>query len=237
VTASLAKKRSSFPKKYSPLLILQVKYSSKRIAMKSKLISAMAGGLMLSLCMAVSAAAVEMGTLRGTPGSQINVRSQPSTNAPAPSYGIPGDRVQILRSTRGTDGYVWHYIEFSQSKTKGWVRGDLLMLDSGNGNPAQRVSFAPGTSATTVNGSVRGYETRDYILNARAGQRMTADLRSNSTYMQVAVLSPQGETLYVGTNWTGRLPSNGDYLVRVGLVRAEASREGAGGFQLTVGIR
>lgn len=205
--------------------------------MKLKLISAMAGGLM-SLCLALPALAqVEMGTLRGTPGSQINVRSQPSTSAPAPSYGIPGDRVQILRSTRGTDGYTWHYIEFPQSKTKGWVRGDLLMLDSGNGNPAQRVSFAPGTAAATVSGSVRGYETRDYILNARAGQRMTVDLRSNSTYMQVAVLSPQGETLYVGTNWTGSLPIRGDYLVRVGLVRAEARRDGAGGFQLTVGIR
>lgn len=197
----------------------------------------MASGLM-SLCLALPALAqVEMGTLRGTPGSQINVRSQPSTSAPAPSYGIPGDRVQILRSTRGTDGYTWHYIEFSQSKVKGWVRGDLLRLDSGNGNPAQRISFAPGASAATVNGSVRGYETRDYILNARAGQRMSVNLRSNSTFMQVAVLSPQGETLYVGTNWTGSLPSRGDYLVRVGLVRAEARRDGAGGFQLTVGIR
>ncbi len=91
-----------------------------------------------------------MGTLRGNPGSQINVRSQPSTLSPAPSYGIPGDRVQILNSTRGTDGYTWHYVEFSQSRVRGWVRGDLLMLDSGNRNPAQRVSFAPGASAAAV---------------------------------------------------------------------------------------
>ncbi|MEP0871495.1 SH3 domain-containing protein [Trichocoleus desertorum AS-A10] len=206
--------------------------------MKLRSISSMAGGLVLSLCLALPALAqAEMGTLRGTPGSQINVRSQPSTSAPAPSYGIPGDRVQILRSARGTDGYAWHYVEFSKSKVRGWVRNDLLMLDSGNGNPVQRVSFAPGTSAATVNGSVRGYETRDYLLNARAGQRMTVDLRSNTTFMQVAVLSPQGETLYVGTNWTGNLPSNGDYLVRVGLVRAEARRDGAGGFKLNIGVR
>jgi uncharacterized protein YraI len=206
--------------------------------MKLKSAPAMAGGLMLSLCLTLPVLAqTEMGTLRGNSGSRINLRSQPSTNAPAPSYGIPGDRVQILRSTRGTDGYTWHYVEFSQSKARGWVRGDLLALDSGNGNPAQRVSFVPGTSAATVNGSVRGYETRDYILNARAGQRMTVDLRSNSTFMQAAVLSPQGETLSVGTNWTGNLPSSGDYLVRVGLVRAEARRDGAGGFKLTVGVR
>ncbi len=195
----------------------------------------MTGGLLLTLCLALPALA-EMGTLRGTPGSQINLRSQPSTSAPAPSYGVSGDRVQIKNSTRGTDGYVWHYVEFPQSRVRGWVRGDLLLADSGNGNPAMRISFAPGATSATVNGSIRGYETRDYILNAQAGQRMTVNLDSNSSFMQLAVLNPQGDTLYVGTNWTGKLPSKGDYLVRVGLVRAEARRNGAGGFKLTVEI-
>ncbi len=66
---------------------------------------------------------------------------------------------------------------------------------------------------------------------------MSVDLRSNSAFMQFAVLTPQGENLYVGTNWAGNLPSGGDYLVRVGLARAEAQRDGAGGFNLTVAIR
>lgn len=204
--------------------------------MKLKLVASVVGGLLLTLGFAFPALA-EMGTLRGSPGSQINLRSQPSTSAASPSYGIPGDRVTILDETRGADGYTWYYVEFPQSRARGWIRGDLVQVDSGNNNPVQRISFAPGATSATVNGSVRGYETRDYLLNAQRNQRMTVNLRSNSTFMQFAVLNPQGETLYVGTNWTGTLPSNGDYRVRVGLVRAEARRNGAGGFNLTVGIR
>ena len=204
--------------------------------MNLKFMASMASGLVLSLCLALPALA-EMGTLRGSTGSQINVRSQPSTNAPAPSYGLPGDRVQVIQATRGADGYTWYYVEFPKSKTRGWVRGDLLIVDSGNNAPVQRISFAPGATSATVNGSVQGYETRDYVLRAQAGQQMTVNLRSNSSFMQAVVFSPQGETLFVGTNWTGTLPSTGDYKVRVLLVRAEARRNGAGGFQATVGIR
>ncbi len=204
--------------------------------MKSKVIASIAGSVLLSLCLALPALA-EMGTLRGSSGSRINVRSQPSTSASSPSYGIPGDRVNILRETRGADGYAWYYVEFPKSRVRGWVRSDLLQPDSGNNNPTQRISFAPGATSATVNGSVRGYETRDYVLRARRNQRMTVNLRSNSSFMQFAVISPAGETVYVGTNWVGTLSSNGDYSVRVGLVRAEARRNGAGGFKLTVGIQ
>ena len=197
---------------------------------------AIAGGLLLGFGLALPASA-EMATLQASPGSRINVRSQPSTSAPAPSYGIPGDRVQILNTTRGTDGYTWHYVEFPQSNIRGWVRSDLLALDESQRPLVQRVSFAPGTASANVSGSVRSYETRDYLLHARARQRMTVDLHGNSNFLQVAVFNPQGETVYVGTNWTGMLPRSGDYLVRVGLVRAEARRNGIGDFSLTLGIR
>jgi len=206
------------------------------MVMKLKSIASIAGSLLLTLSLALPALA-EMGTLRGSPGSRINVRSQPSTSASSPSYGLSGDRVDILRETRGADGYPWYYVEFPRSGVRGWIRGDLVQPDSGNNNPTQRISFAPGASSATVSGSVQGYQTRDYVLNARRNQRMAVNLRSNSSFMQFSVISPQGQTLYVGTNWTGVLPTSGDYLLRVGLVRAEARRNGAGGFKLTVGIR
>lgn len=204
--------------------------------MNLKFVASMASGLVLSLCLALPALA-EMGTLRGSAGGQINVRSQPSTNAPAPSYGLPGDRVQIIEANRGADGYLWYYVEFPKSQTRGWVRGDLLITDSDRGRSVQRIAFAPGATSATVNGSIQGYETRDYLLRAQAGQQMTVNLRSNSSFTQVVVFSPKEETLFVGTNWTGTLPSSGDYKVRVLLVRAEARRNGAGSFQVAVGIR
>jgi len=60
------------------------------------------------------------------PGSQINLRSAPTTQSASPSYGIPGDKVETLRAVKGADGYTWYYIRFDRSGAEGWVRGDLI---------------------------------------------------------------------------------------------------------------
>jgi len=44
------------------------------------------------------------------PGSQINIRSAPTTRSSAPRYGIPGDKVEKLREVKGKDGYTWYYV-------------------------------------------------------------------------------------------------------------------------------
>jgi serine/threonine-protein kinase len=59
------------------------------------------------------------------PGSRVNVRSSPSTSAPSPSYGLVGDKVEILSFTNAPDGYRWYYVKF-KSGVKGWVRGDFV---------------------------------------------------------------------------------------------------------------
>jgi serine/threonine protein kinase, bacterial len=61
------------------------------------------------------------------PGSRVNVRSAPSTQASSPHYGVVGDRVQALRSTQGSDGYTWYYVRFS-SRAEGWIRGDYVRI-------------------------------------------------------------------------------------------------------------
>jgi len=70
------------------------------------------------------------------PGSQINVRSAPSLNASAPSYGLPGDRVEVIREVVGEDGYTWYYVEFNGSRARGWVRGDFVRLTGSSGQPS-----------------------------------------------------------------------------------------------------
>ncbi|MGJ3246377.1 MAG: SH3 domain-containing protein [Elainellaceae cyanobacterium] len=60
------------------------------------------------------------------PGSQINVRSQPTTQSNAPHYGVPGDRVQVLREADGADGYTWYYVRFDGSGAEGWIREDFI---------------------------------------------------------------------------------------------------------------
>jgi hypothetical protein len=67
------------------------------------------------------------------PRSQINVRTGAGTNYPAPSYGLVGDQVQILRGN--VDGFAiatdrngarWVKVRFPKSQVVGWVRRDLV---------------------------------------------------------------------------------------------------------------
>ena len=59
----------------------------------------------------------------------VHVRSRPSTTAriDRDSYGMTGDRVVVLESIDGDDGYVWHQVRFA-SEVEGWVRGDLVRV-------------------------------------------------------------------------------------------------------------
>lgn len=71
-------------------------------------------------------------TLTGsTPGSRVNVRSAPSTQADTPHYGLVGDRVFLLEQAQGTDGSLWYRVRF-ESGAEGWVRGDFVQIASQN---------------------------------------------------------------------------------------------------------
>lgn len=84
-----------------------------------------------------NAPATRMATLVATdPNSQINIRSEPSTDAEAPNYGTVGDSVEILEETKGEDGFTWYRITLEDSDTVGWVRGDLVR--QGNNRPQNR---------------------------------------------------------------------------------------------------
>jgi Bacterial SH3 domain len=68
------------------------------------------------------------GVLSGAvPGSQVNVRSAPSTQADTPHYGLVGDRVLVLDSAQDASGYVWYSVQF-ESGASGWVREDFVQF-------------------------------------------------------------------------------------------------------------
>lgn len=106
----------------------------------------------------------------------------------------------------------------------------------------ERVQFARGTSSATLHGNIHGYDTVDYVLGARGGQALSVRLQptNTSTYFNV---TRQGadEAIFVGSTsgntFTGRLPSNGDYVIRVYLMRNAARRDEHANYTLTVGVR
>jgi hypothetical protein len=94
----------------------------------------------------------------------------------------------------------------------------------------QRVSFPPGAQSATVFGVIRGRETVDLLLNARAGQTAAISMATRNASAYFNILAP-GETetaLFVGSvsgnQFEGRLPATGDYRIRVYLMRNAARR-------------
>lgn len=201
--------------------------------MKLKYGSALITAFVISIATALPGLATT-GLILVAPGTQANIREAPSTSSRIRHYGMGGDRVNILNQTKAPDGFTY-FVEFPNSGARGWIRGDLLAL---NGDSGERVSFAPGSSAATVGGKVQGTQARDYVLSAKAGQTLTTSVIGTSQFLQVRVFAPNGTNLYTGSrNWSGVLPSAGDYRVQVRLVPEEQKPSASGEYSLTIAIR
>lgn len=102
--------------------------------------------------------------------------------------------------------------------------------------------FAKGSSTATVESTLQGGQIKDYRLRARAGQTLSVTLKSNhgANYFNVMPPGSQGEALFVGSSggneWSGKLPVDGEYTVRVYLMRSAARRNETARYTLTTRI-
>ena len=105
----------------------------------------------------------------------------------------------------------------------------------------QRVRFARGETSTKIQGTVRGYAYRDYIVRASAGQTISTKLSSRNTFAVLTIFKPDGDNLEGATEmdeFTGELPASGEYVIRVGMMRAEARRKNSVAvYSLQISIR
>ena len=109
-------------------------------------------------------------------------------------------------------------------------------------NRQERVRFARGATSAVVRGEVRGYDYVDYLVGARAGQHLTADLTRISGPAYFLVRAPgSDENLFDGStsgdHFETVLPAGGDYRLRVFLMRSAARRNERSGYRLGVEIR
>lgn len=93
----------------------------------------------------------------------------------------------------------------------------------------QRISFAAGATSGAVDGAVvRGTE-QHYVLGAAAGQHMHVQIDALEHNAVFALLDPAGQALSGAepgadaTDWSGPLPSSGDYQIVVGATRGNAT--------------
>ncbi|MFO1306258.1 MAG: hypothetical protein U1F54_21235 [Burkholderiales bacterium] len=104
------------------------------------------------------------------------------------------------------------------------------------------VQFAKGASSATVKGSIKGDKTIDYKLRARAGQTMAVKLVTSNGSNYFNVLRPGSKDVAIftgssdGNEWSGALPADGEYTIRVYLMRNAARRNETANYTLTVGV-
>ncbi len=106
----------------------------------------------------------------------------------------------------------------------------LLMIstiDSSAQNKKVVVNFKAGTTGGTYSNAVTGYRTVDYYIKAKAGQTLSVKLTSSNSSLYFLV-TKSGEVESItddsrdATEWSGELPSNDTYMVRVYLFRNAA---------------
>jgi hypothetical protein len=108
-------------------------------------------------------------------------------------------------------------------------------------NPIQeRVKFEKGTSSVTIKGQLKGDETVDYVLRAGAGQTLSVTFKTSHGANYYNVLPPESTdaAMFIGQfggDFKGILPTDGDYTIRVYLMRSAARRNESSDYTLTIG--
>lgn len=108
----------------------------------------------------------------------------------------------------------------------------------------ERVYFAPGATSAVIAGSIEGRKSIDYLLGARAGQRLSVTMDSDNTAAYFNVIAPDAQdvAVYAGhtgpelNRYQGTLDLDGDWKLRVYLYRAAARRGESADYRLDVSI-
>lgn len=111
--------------------------------------------------------------------------------------------------------------------------GVAAVVAGGWGFPSERVAFRNGTTAA-VRGRLIGPHLAacDYIVTARAGQTLQVELLTDATEIYYSVTPAGADKTMINTSvtgdrkWSAPVPADGDYSVRVFLLR-RAARAGA----------
>lgn len=108
----------------------------------------------------------------------------------------------------------------------------------------ERVSFPKGRTSTVITRTIKGRQTIDFLVRARAGQRLVASMTSpnRSAYFNIIAPSEQNVAFYAGdmstplNSFKGRVPRSGDLRFRVYLYRNAARMGQTATIRLSISI-
>lgn len=106
----------------------------------------------------------------------------------------------------------------------------------------KKVSFPAGKSSTNISGTIKGRQTIDYTVSAKAGQQMIVTLNSKHGALYFNVLPPGSNDVAIfigsteGNKFEGSLPENGTYKIRVYLMASAARRNESANYGLAISV-
>lgn len=118
----------------------------------------------------------------------------------------------------------------------------LLAASAALAAEPQRVQFARDASAAQIKGELAGDGFRDYLVRASAGQTLSVRLLHPSNPQTYFNVSPAGAdaAMFIGSTsgkaFRAMLPADGDYLIRVYLMRAAARRAETSRYALNIAV-
>jgi hypothetical protein len=107
------------------------------------------------------------------------------------------------------------------------------------------VHFAKGASNARLEGSLRGYGTVVYVLEASAGQLLRVEMKADSGAAYFNLFEPgklpgQDEALFIGSiagsRFEGPTPADGNYRIQLYQMRSAARRDDVVRYELEVSI-
>lgn len=103
------------------------------------------------------------------------------------------------------------------------------------------VTFPKGKTGTTIAATLKGEQTRDYVVRANAGQTMRVSLSgSANAYFNVLPPGSSDEAIHIGSrdgnSFASTLSTSGNYRLRVYQMRATARRGESAPFKLSISV-
>lgn len=106
--------------------------------------------------------------------------------------------------------------------------------------PIERVEFADGDKAITIEDSIKGYESIDYVVKLAAGQPLNVSMATQHTATYFNLIAPGEEDVAFfigsteGNQYEGTTELAGDYRIRVYMMRSAARREETADYRLEI---
>lgn len=106
--------------------------------------------------------------------------------------------------------------------------------------PIERVEFAAGENAITIEDSITGYESVDYVVKLGAGQPLNVSMATQHTATYFNLIAPGEEDVAFfigsteGNQYEGTTELAGDYRIRIYMMRSAARREETADYRLEI---